>query len=592
MRRLSYAPALLALSAIAGCNCGDRLGSQDPLVLPHQAGSFQVQVTSVTGLDGTPLTPGDGGSPDSGWPFPFSRVRFHVKGQALDENGNVYTDMNRVVAVRVTPGDIDPLTRTLYADAGYIEGDIEAAHVFGRVRLWVLDQPADHMYDDAGMDIVPNPADDPDAGDFSHAAGTSQDLYFQRPTLVDVQRQPDCDPSANFAPPVTFCNQDSDCTDQTFGTTYFCKVSEHLCLGPCDNRTSPLQGDFVEIDEPYTSDDAGMIVTGITSSGFYVTDLSAQKFSDPNDPTTPYWQGLTSTFGHIFVYTYQAPNDLYVGDHLISLTGSLEEFSGDTQLDFPGWVKVDQLPTPEFIPAPTPIDLTTCGSDATHPTATQMDLCGYYNDGLAGMSLESLESAPVVIDYATPSNIFVNCDYNGDGTLPLYANSKSHGGWYGFTDDVNYPEDACYIACTTGRPQVQIDGGTVDYSHYSDTVTGICSELSTLTTYGQWEVVMSDMLFPDGGVNVPSDGTRIGIQTADALPTFNPQQFALPQYQGVTMRVAGMLNQVQASRPRWLIYARDANDVCCHPVQYDDGGNSGCPAGLFPCTGGIAGGPQ
>ena len=281
-----------------------------------------------------------------------------------------------------------------------------------------------------------------------------------------------------------------------------------------------------------------------------------------------------------------------MGDHLIELTGSVEEFSGDTQLDFPGWIKVNQLPTPEFIPNPIPIDLTTCGSDSTHPTATQMDLCGYYNDGQASMSLESLESAPVIIDNAKPSNIFVNCDYNGDGTLPLYANSKSQGGWYSFADDPNYGEAACYIACTTGRPQVQLDGGTLDYSHYSDTVTGICSEMSTLTTYGQWEVVMPDVLFPDGGVSIPSDGTRIGIQTGDALPTFNPQTLADPQYQGVTLRVAGMLNQVQASRPRWLIYARDANDVCCHPVEYDDGGNSGCPGGLPSCQTNVAGGSQ
>src|SRR5207248_2476168 len=100
-------------------------------------------------------------------------------------------------------------------------------------------------------------------------------------------------------------------------------------------------------------------------------------------------------FAQIFVYTYSSPTNLYVGDHLISLTGSLQEFSGDTQLDFPGWVKVDQLPTPDYIPAPVPLTLAMGGSDATH-SKTAQDLWAYYNSDMAP---ESLESGPVVIDH-------------------------------------------------------------------------------------------------------------------------------------------------------------------------------------------------
>lgn len=583
---LRIAPLVVGSALFGACNCGTQMGSQDPFVLPHQAGSFQVQVTSVQQVDGQPLSPGDGG-PTASWPFPFNKVILHVKAQALDERGQPYDGINHPVAIRITPGDLDPSTRTMNVQGGVLEGDVVASHVYGAVRLWVIDATADEAYA-GGAPVMATPPTPDDAG-YSHAAGVSQALYFARPSLVDLQRTPGCDPGQQYSAPPPhvcdkpdptsdgFCHQDCECTDlQHFDTPYVCYQGQ--CIGACDNRLSPLTGDFVEVDEPYTAPDQGMIVTGITNSGFYVTDLSAQKMSpDSGNPAAPGFDALPGHFGHIFVYTYSAPADLYVGDHLIELTGSVQEFSGDTQLDFPGWVKVDQLPTSQYIPEPVPLTLAMGGNDATH-SKTAQDLWGYYNSDMAP---ESLESAPVVIDHVTPSNTFVNCDLNGDGTLPLFANSSNT--WKSFPDDPNYAEAACYIACTTGRPQTDVDGGLVDYSHYTDTIPGVCSELSTLTNFGQWEVVMADDTDSSGNVTIPSAGTRIGVQTSDALSNFNPQDLKNPEYQGVKLRIAGMLNQVQASRPRWIIYARDPSDVCCYPPDYTDGGKGSCPTGLQNC---------
>jgi hypothetical protein len=561
-------------SAQSACNCG----STKTVVLSHQVGSYSVQVTNVTQPDGTPPAFGDGG-PDAPYPFPFSDMILHVKAQALDENGQPFTDDNRPAAIRITPGDLDPSTRWLPTTNGAVEGDIQVAHVFGATHVWVLDQLADVVYVDGGeLDTgAPDAGLASDGGSpFTHAAGTSQAVYFTKPTLVNVQRQPLCDPAQSFTAGAVYCPLDADqCTD-SHGGTYSC--FQNTCLSSCDNRLSPLTGDFVTLDVPPPLTD--MIVTAITQSGFYVTDLKAEKMSpDSGDPSAGAWDALPSHFGHIFVYTYSAPANLYVGDHLLSLSGSVEEFSGDTQLDFPSWIKVDALPTPDQIPAPYPLTLADCQVDPANPTIVDQ-LCGYYN---SNMDLESLESAPVKVLNVKPSNLFVNCDYNGNLTLPLFVSSKTQfNGWGCYTDDpADYPECGCEIACITGVNQPAADGGVVNYSSFPDGGQIVCSELTGFTSYSQWDVVMPDY---DGGY---STNTRISVDTTDALATFNPLDLQLPEHQGITFDISGMLNQVQASRPRWVIQARTQSDVCCHAnLHTDENGNQvgTCPNGVPNCT--------
>jgi hypothetical protein len=310
-----------------------------------------------------------------------------------------------------------------------------------------------------------------------------------------------------------------------------------------------------------------MIVTAITQDGFYVYDRLAQKLNDPANPVSGAYQALPGYFNSLFVYTYSAPTNLYVGDHLINLAGSVQEFSGDTQLDFPSWLKVDAQPTLTQVPQPTLIGLRECGVDPAKP-ATVDPLCGYYN---SNMLLESLESAPVYVANVKPTNHFQNCDTNGNSSLPLFVNSKTTfdrapGNWGCFNDDpTDFSECECEISCITGLAEP-----TADYS------ATVCSELSTFNTYGQWEVVLPGPVAPDGGIyNI---GTRINVTTRDALSSFNPLDLEKPEFANITFDVAGMLNQVQASRPRWLIYARDGNDICCHK-----NGAAACPNGIRDC---------
>ena len=54
--------------------------------------------------------------------------------------------------------------------------------------------------------------------------------------------------------------------------------------------------------------------------------------------------GLPGNFANIFVYNYNYPDGLEIGDRIASITGTIGEFVGDTQISFPGWTRKD-VPT-------------------------------------------------------------------------------------------------------------------------------------------------------------------------------------------------------------------------------------------------------
>lgn len=573
MRRFLNATLLLG-ALIPGCAC-----EQDPFVRTKQIGAIQVSIESVRRPLGKDFASGKG-EPNDPYPFPLGETVFHIKGQVLDQAGNVDVAFDRPLAVKVTPGDVAADTRFVRTDKGAFDGFVRARNTYGKSNIWVVDEPpAVVLATDGGTVPSGAPFVEPydDGGlPYSFAAGTSRPIYFRTPTIVDVQRTTDCDPSKSFAAPTNSCTTNAQCVDSR-SNQYQC--FENKCLGTCDNRIGPLTGDFVNIEVPYTGDDKGMIVTGITQSGFYVTDLSATKLDDPENPTRADWQKLPGKFNSIFIYTYSAPANLYVGDTLTQLSGGVSEFSGDTQLNFPAWAKVDKQPTPEFIPKPYELTLTDCAAFPADITANNvMRSCGYYN---SNMNLEGLESSPVVVRRARPSSLFVNCDANGNREIPLMVNTSALGGWGCFPDSADYEECACNVACLSGVPQTAPNGTNYNFFDPADPAGDklVCTELSSYGSFGQWVVELPNS--PDGATY-----TRINVTTRDALATFNPLDLAKPEHQGVTFDIAGLLGQVQAARPRWLIYSRDPLDVCCHPNirTTSDGKTIGtCPVGVRVC---------
>jgi hypothetical protein len=79
------------------------------------------------------------------------------------------------------------------------------------------------------------------------------------------------------------------------------------------------------------------------------------------------------------------------------------------------------------------------------------------------------------------------------------------------------------------------------------------------------------------------------VSTRDAMPDFDPRDFARqqwnaatelfePEFPGCRVDITGVLRQVQAARPRWLILARDEGDFCCRP---EEGGQCPTPEYTF-----------
>ena len=108
----------------------------------------------------------------------------------------------------------------------------------------------------------------------SYATGLSEEIWFANPSLRNVQE-------------------------------------------PEKSSDSSLKNEFVEIN----IGDRILIVTGITNDGFYVTDIS-----EPD-----------GIYNAMYVYAFNRPEKLDVGDRISQLNGTVQEYYGFTELGFPSW---------------------------------------------------------------------------------------------------------------------------------------------------------------------------------------------------------------------------------------------------------------
>jgi hypothetical protein len=136
-----------------------------------------------------------------------------------------------------------------------------------------------------------------------------------------------------------------------------------------------------------TIDRGTLVVTRISTEGFYVTDI---------DPAAPA-DGSNS----LFVYNYRTPWYLRECDIVTNLSGIVGEFYSYTELKFPSWDVVDpggrvEEPTSSDecpIPDPVVLDAVLVGDD---------------------WDMETLESGLVRVVDGRIGDTFTNCDMNGD----------------------------------------------------------------------------------------------------------------------------------------------------------------------------------
>lgn len=421
-------------------------------------------------------------NPASNAPCPLpdsqSLAEFDIEVVAIGKDGNPLDTFNGPVSVRVVPGDLTgkPEYSWVQLRNGAGVGVVKAAHLFSDVRIWVEDAPPKKSWDGGVQDTTGLPGE-PEQRTF--ATGITEPVWFEDPTLQTLQR------------PEGFDNKCSPF------------VGQFMTVGrPPESGTILTQN--CEDDPENDGKDAMLVVTGTDPTGFFVTDITACRLNEltrSDDGQThvrvPEPNGKQpGTFGSIFIYNYSFPEGLDPGDLLWSLSGSVQEFTGTSQLTFPSWTvreRVRQLPEAQWnkylkmVPIPE-ISLRTCGLDNNVNPFVTDDLCGQNRRNL---KLESLESALVKVRNVRFPQRFVSCDRDGDGSVPFFCETpkqvdgqtvwtwsecgQSEGSESTLTA-LQKEELACNINCVTSQGE---HAGTV------------CAERTTYTGFGQFVMEMA-----------------------------------------------------------------------------------------------------
>lgn len=166
-----------------------------------------------------------------------------------------------------------------------------------------------------------------------------------------------------------------------------------------DYETNNLEGEFAELRVI----DRQVVVTALGTSGYWVTDLA--------DPVGGY--------NSLFVYTFNEPRDVALGDQLAELAGGDNEYLGATQLSWPTWTLVE-------------------GAELTPPDAFVLDSATACDDNL----MEGLEAALVEVQNATIPSSFT--EGNED-----YTTWQEYGQW-----PIELEDGACtvYVSAETVAP--------------------------------------------------------------------------------------------------------------------------------------------
>ncbi len=220
------------------------------------------------------------------------------------------------------------------------------------------------------------------------------------------------------------------------GGTYATGVSDsiHIAL-PTIAETQDISE--LEMDDPFTSsplfgefatirtDDRDVVVTAMTTKGFWASDLG----------------DAPGNYSGMFVYTFNKPDGVRVGDRLQLLGGGVQEYVGATQLSFPLYE-----PTPNE--TLTPPDAAVLNDD---------DLCA---DGRPNnVGLEPYESSLVTVIEGTIPENFKETPPGIDSDKD-YAQYLEYGQW-----PIELPSGCrIYVVSTATAPEfdpVQRAGETI-----------------------------------------------------------------------------------------------------------------------------------
>jgi hypothetical protein len=458
--------------------------------VPRPKGTQSFRITRVSPMDdaafGTLASP----LPYAAATSPFAAT---LRVEAIDWAGQPDRTFSGHLLLDARPGQVYPNEMDIKEGVG--EVSIQLANSYGETRVW---------FEHCGQREAPlrgNCTDDerkaylPECmAQFKHgtlATGISPPVIFAQPSISDVQGTTDSGTSPLQPFSGDRCAALADPRYVDTGNLTPAQITQ-LPRG----QRIPASGNTVKIT-------AGeMIVTAIDNGGFFLTDVSdAAKMRG---------------FNGIYVFNFNYPENLQVGDRVTSITGTPAEFTGSTQLANPYWTKDLKGPFLNRIPVPTRISTTVYEASVS---ASGSNISN-------AIEMEKLEGGLVCMEGLVIPSGAENCDRNNDGSVTRGAGSE---------------EQACETACYQNPD---------------------CFEASSYFAFGNWGAYIPQ---------ITSSTYKIGLDMAGAFPDFRPDKYMRdPElYDSTakdgdapkTLAVIGNLVHVLGARPVWVIQPRGKDDV-------------------------------
>lgn len=360
---------------------------------------------------------------------------FRIVVRAIDANGNVDANFNGYVRISAQPGAVERIEaadaegRSLKLTGGESpETEVKLTNAYGTTFILADDlgyAPTDPVaepppacsngIDDDGDGRIDFPADegcayandDTETGG-SYAQGASAPIYYRLPRIADA-RGLKC---TNPADPST-------CSGT--GKTPYPKQQILLDTGFHDKEDGSQSFDF------------DMVVTRISSDGFYVSDIKDAR----------------GGFNNVFSFNFNAPPRMRVCDRLKTFAGTATEFFGLTQISYPTWTleEWDPQQRPCLVPEPRVLEQGDISPTTLLPLTA--GLVRVISSGDAAQVRVTPKFGPGFMPEQggvfVPSPDATNCDLNKDGRID-------------FTTGV--PEQRCADACTA-------DPECTEYSNFA-----------------------------------------------------------------------------------------------------------------------------
>jgi hypothetical protein len=325
----------------------------------------------------------------------------HVTGATLDRNSEPYK-YNGWVEVTVRPGTIESVTGATQTTDAWGEDHWFVSAEDGQVSAQVTFSSS---FGDTRVWLAAVGDIEGDGSDGSFATGVTEAIPVQLPTIAQMQDVSELEMDDAFT-------------------------------------SSPMIGEFVTI----RTEDRDVVVTVLTTKGFWASDLG----------------DAPGNYSGLFVYTFNKPEGVAVGDRLGLLAGGVQEYVGATQISFPLYEAMEGQ-TLEPPPASVLDDETLCADNRPNNEA-----------------LEAFESSLVTVEVGTIPDDFKETPPGTDSDLD-YAQFLEYGQW-----PIELPGGCrVYVVSNTTAP------GFDPVAHAGETIGPITGMLSYVRAGGhKWMLLV------------------------------------------------------------------------------------------------------